>query len=1693
MRTAIGFLLCLIEKFAISKPCCVVVSPLLLSEWKAAFKKWMPNANVVVYAGSKEARKIIRRYEFYNEDGLCMAQIVLTSSDTLNLDVETLEELGFEALIIDECQRLKGTKTSKSVQHFASPYRLLLLGEPIKNNLEDYQHILQELAGGKDDMLFEDNLTLMQLKTLVSKHIVQEAKQESSSPVELWVPVKMTAFQLEQYCTLLINKCDTLVRGKRGDIASSPQELLLKLRECCNHPFLVKPGFQESLTYLSAKELLDYGIRTSGKLKLLDMMLGEAKSSNKRVLIITQVNLRAGKVSLMDVLDDYMRQQFGVDSYERLDGGVEKSKKSAAVQRFSASNSKCFVFLLDRRACGSSIKLQSVNCIVIFDSDWNPQTDIQSLLRMYSPGDLEHTTICRFYCTNTVEERVLISARRQSDLDSNHHNFTLALCQKLLRWGASKNFEVFDTYLRGEVKPTDEVMYSTEMMHFFLGKDVAGSSDGICVANTFCETALFPRRANEYSKGLPLHEEKNEELAEEERVSATEFWSDLLKDRQAEAPDVQVRELRARKRVQYHEAELFDVSNTSQVSVEEEEESRRKRRKIAEASDLPNVGRAGRSTSVENSPATGVDVHFPTADNVERPHSSRPVENVDKPQSQRSRPGAGEVPHSPNRVDKGYPNRTTTESRTPTGEPESTDNEAHNDPTSAAKSEQQQVLLSMKADLDKLCQALQFQADTAGHVEQLLLSVGNFFKLPKEKSLLHAVELSLCWLAAEQQHYCIDRDATLSLAERCFGVQLDKIGTVYAKLEERWKKRLEQGVRQSQGTHGQGKEATHGGDQNQPGRVPDQEPPREIHGSSQGHTNLGSLEVSYTDAQASSVPRDVQLPKESPVTALPRERHQGSAPHEAQIPALPLEGQSSIDQVHVSSANQESAAPESLTDGQRVSLSQQQRTERSHLINAQKTQIAALEQLLRKYKSRLEQHYESALARSSRAASTEEKLKLLEGWRSASSVLTDAFRVIRGNLIKHQYEERGKEHRLSNLHGGRENAVESLNRNDDFNEESIFNSLPQGLRTAIETGDFGSVHGYDRVNCPPPHTSQGSPMSNLADPQPATVLPGPQGESPTHVAPNAQQLRQVQQRRVQDSFLQQHRRNSALPNDPMFSQGVSSSVLQNQQRGHVAQQLPVTHPQPVTVTAMPRPASPILVPQQPSLSQAPPLPLPQQPPLVQEVQRGTPIPPRFGHQPNSGPGLTLTLSNEVSHPSSVYGTLTALPSSGRGSGGTPAANRILQSGQPRSNQHYQNDPLAQEFLRLRKEQDKLKTLHESEKDRIKAQFMKELELLSKKYEVMLQEEDSTYTRKASALESNLKKVEMNRRLAEVFRLKNAQDSAALNSAAVGQEFRAGTGPGQNYQQYPVFTPGRAPATSATAGLSQTSAVATAGGSFFERPTRAPASSITGAQLVGALTSPLWHYSQGPSTNVVTGLSPQCTNIVSAAGVMQSRTVQSASVPESHIEPFRISSPVNVAMQRLSAATSNSLPNTAMVGTSVVSTSQDSQGFFVHGASNYGIGGSLRVPTNNFLLNENSATPQGNSTQVLAGSIALDSATQTLAGTQQDNHPLLGSLTSVLDIPGSTTERLACDSMGNERLMPFLAMNDESQAYENRCTVSTAEGNHAYGHPDARTVMTCQALNVQNHVINGLGSAQSRHLNEGQDHGPSDVICLSDDD
>lgn len=74
-------------------------------------------------------------------------------------------------------------------------------------------------------------------------------------------------------------------------------------------------------------------------------------------------------VRLHYVLDRYL--------YERIDGRVRGNLRQAAIDRFSKPDSDRFVFLLCTRAGGLGINLTAADTCVIFDSDWNPQNDLQ--------------------------------------------------------------------------------------------------------------------------------------------------------------------------------------------------------------------------------------------------------------------------------------------------------------------------------------------------------------------------------------------------------------------------------------------------------------------------------------------------------------------------------------------------------------------------------------------------------------------------------------------------------------------------------------------------------------------------------------------------------------------------------------------------------------------------------------------------------------------------------------------------------------------------------------------------------------------------------------------------------------------------------------------------------------------------------------------------------------------------------------------------------------------------------------------------------------------------------------------------------------------------------------------------------------------------------------------------------------------
>ncbi|XP_028808088.1 helicase protein MOM1 isoform X2 [Neltuma alba] len=436
------------------RPFLIISTSAALHLWEYEFSCWAPSLNVVIYSGNKEIRRSIRKLEFYGEGGCLLFQVLIVLPEIIIEDLEVLEGLEFEAIIIDESQCSKISSYLKQIKMLKTDFWILLFSGQLKDSVVEYQDILAFLdhqSYNEDNGdLISNSSDIGQLKDKLSSFVAYRCNSDSFRFVEYWVPVNISDVQLEQYCAALLSNSSILRSQSKSHVTGALHDILTTTRKCCNHPYLVDESLQSLLIKdLPPAEILDVGVKASGKLQLLDSMLMELKKQGLRVLILFQFLGGSGRVSIGDILDDLIRQRFGPDSYERIDKGVLNSKKQSALKMFNNKEHGRFVLLLETNACHHSIKLSSVDTIIIFDSDWNPLNDIRSLQKVALDSQLEHVKIFRLYSSFTVEERALVLAKQDRPLDSKL-DLSWSTSHTLLMWGASSLFDDLKAFHDGK-------------------------------------------------------------------------------------------------------------------------------------------------------------------------------------------------------------------------------------------------------------------------------------------------------------------------------------------------------------------------------------------------------------------------------------------------------------------------------------------------------------------------------------------------------------------------------------------------------------------------------------------------------------------------------------------------------------------------------------------------------------------------------------------------------------------------------------------------------------------------------------------------------------------------------------------------------------------------------------------------------------------------------------------------------------------------------------------------------------------------------------------------------------------------------------------------------------------------------------------------------------------------------------------
>lgn len=88
------------------------------------------------------------------------------------------------------------------------------------------------------------------------------------------------------------------------------------------------------------------------------------------------------------------------------------------MDHFNAPNSDDFCFLLSTKAGGLGINLTSADTVIIYDSDWNPQNDLQAEARAHRIGQTKTVQIYRIVTKDSVEEDILERAKAKMVLDA---------------------------------------------------------------------------------------------------------------------------------------------------------------------------------------------------------------------------------------------------------------------------------------------------------------------------------------------------------------------------------------------------------------------------------------------------------------------------------------------------------------------------------------------------------------------------------------------------------------------------------------------------------------------------------------------------------------------------------------------------------------------------------------------------------------------------------------------------------------------------------------------------------------------------------------------------------------------------------------------------------------------------------------------------------------------------------------------------------------------------------------------------------------------------------------------------------------------------------------------------------------------------------------------------------------------------
>ncbi|KAL3637848.1 ATP-dependent DNA helicase ddm1 [Castilleja foliolosa] len=408
----------------------LVIAPLsTLSNWLSEIERFAPSMSAIIYHGNKTERDELIRKHMPKTIGPKFP-VIITSYEVVISDAKRiLRHYKWKYLVVDEGHRLKNSKCKlvKELKCVPVENKLLLTGTPLQNNLAELWSLLNFILpdifssheefeswfdfsgkctneGHKEEMEEKRRAQVVAklhaiLRPFLLRRMKADVEQMLPRKKEIILYATMTAHQ-KKYQDHLINHTleNHLIENScsaRGGMKGKLNNLMVQLRKNCNHPDLLESAFDGSYFYPPVDQIVEQ----CGKFQLLDKLLKRLFDRKHKVLVFSQWT------KILDIMEYYFSEK-GFDVC-RIDGSVKFSERRRQIQEFNDVNSDKRIFLLSTRAGGLGINLTAADTCILYDSDWNPQMDLQAMDRCHRIGQTKPVHVYRLATAQSVEGRIL--------------------------------------------------------------------------------------------------------------------------------------------------------------------------------------------------------------------------------------------------------------------------------------------------------------------------------------------------------------------------------------------------------------------------------------------------------------------------------------------------------------------------------------------------------------------------------------------------------------------------------------------------------------------------------------------------------------------------------------------------------------------------------------------------------------------------------------------------------------------------------------------------------------------------------------------------------------------------------------------------------------------------------------------------------------------------------------------------------------------------------------------------------------------------------------------------------------------------------------------------------------------------------------------------------------------------------------